>query len=44
MEALDARTLEADQMLFGFKAKLQFSVEEEKAIAKPPTVDFGTKK
>src|SRR5438309_9018843 len=31
-------------MMFGFKAKPQFSVEDEKAIAKPPTVDFGTKK
>ena len=31
-------------MLFGFKPKPQFSVEDEKAIAKPPSVDFGTKK
>src|SRR5919204_3228405 len=31
-------------MMFGFKPKPQFSVEDEKAIAKPPTVDFGTKK
>src|SRR5207253_11169086 len=31
-------------MLFGFKGKPQFSVEDEKAIARPPTVDFGTKK
>ena len=31
-------------MLFGFKPKPQFTVEDEKAIAKPPTVDFGTKK
>jgi LemA protein len=31
-------------MLFGFKPKPQFSVEDEKAISKPPTVDFGTKK
>ena len=29
-------------MAFGFKPKPQFSVEDEKAIAKPPTVDFGT--
>ncbi|HEY5896947.1 MAG TPA: LemA family protein [Burkholderiales bacterium] len=29
-------------MLFGFKPKPQFTVEDEKAIAKPPTVDFGT--
>jgi LemA protein len=29
-------------MLFGFKPKAQFTVEDEKAIAKPPTVDFGT--
>ena len=28
-------------MLFGFKPKPQFSVEDEKAISKPPTVDFG---
>ena len=31
-------------MMFSFKTKPQFSVEDEKAIAKPPTVDFGTKK
>ena len=31
-------------MIFGYKPKPQFSVEDEKAIAKPPTVDFGTKK
>ena len=31
-------------MLFGFKPKPQFSVEDEKAIAKPPTVDFGSPK
>ena len=29
-------------MLFGFKVKPSFTVEDEKAIAKPPTVDFGT--
>jgi LemA protein len=29
-------------MLFGFKPKPQFTVEDEKAIAKPPSVDFGT--
>jgi len=29
-------------MIFGFKPKSQFTVEDEKAIAKPPTVDFGT--
>ena len=28
-------------MVFGFKPKPQFTVEDEKAIAKPPTVDFG---
>src|SRR5438093_10313498 len=28
-------------MLFGFKPKPQFSVEDEKAIARPPTVDFS---
>jgi LemA protein len=31
-------------MLFGFKPKSQFTVEDEKAISKPPAVDFGTKK
>jgi LemA protein len=31
-------------MAFGYKPKPQFTVEDEKAIAKPPTVDFGTKK
>ena len=31
-------------MLFGFKPKPQFTVEDEKAIAKPPTVDFSTGK
>jgi len=29
-------------MVFGYKPKAQFTVEDEKAIAKPPTVDFGT--
>ena len=28
-------------MVFGYKPKPQFTVEDEKAIAKPPTVDFG---
>ena len=28
-------------MVFGFKEKLQFTVEDEKAIAQPPKVDFG---
>ncbi len=28
-------------MLFGFKTKPNFAVENEKEIAKPPTVDFG---
>ncbi|OQX05775.1 MAG: hypothetical protein BWK76_27020, partial [Desulfobulbaceae bacterium A2] len=27
--------------MFGFKTKANFSVENEKAIAAPPTVDFG---
>jgi len=27
--------------MFGFKEKPQFTVEDEKAIAKPPTVDFS---
>ena len=31
-------------MMFGYKPKAQFTVEDEKAIAKPPTVDFGAKK
>lgn len=29
-------------MLFGFKTKPNFTVENEKAIATPPKVDFGT--
>ena len=29
-------------MMFGYKPKAQFTVEDEKAIARPPTVDFGT--
>ena len=28
-------------MMFGFKEKPQFTVENEREIAKPPTVDFG---
>ena len=28
-------------MLFGFKQKPQFTVENEKEISRPPTVDFG---
>ena len=28
-------------MVFGFKTKANFSVENEAAISKPPTVDFG---
>lgn len=28
-------------MLFGFKTKPTFTVEDEKAISKPPTVEFG---
>jgi LemA protein len=28
-------------MIFGYKPKAQFTVEDEKAISKPPTVDFG---
>jgi len=31
-------------MVFGFKEKPQFAVENEKAIATPPKVDFGTAK
>jgi LemA protein len=29
-------------MMFGFKTKPSFTVEDEKAIAEPPKVDFGT--
>src|SRR5256886_5232711 len=29
-------------MVFGYKPKPQFTVEDEKALAKPPTVDFGS--
>ena len=29
-------------MLFGYKVKPTFTVEDEKAIAEPPKVDFGT--
>jgi LemA protein len=31
-------------MLLGYKPKPNFAVEDEKAIATPPKVDFGTKK
>src|SRR6188508_2188064 len=31
-------------MMFGHKPKPNFTVEDEKAIAAPPKVDFGTKK
>lgn len=31
-------------MVFGYKPKPQFAVENEAAISKPPTVDFGTQK
>jgi LemA protein len=31
-------------MVFGYPAKPQFAVENEKAISAPPTVDFGAKK
>ena len=31
-------------MLFGFKEKPQFTVEDEKAVSKPPTVDFSAPK
>ena len=31
-------------MVFGYKPREQFAVENEKALAAPPTVDFGTKK
>ena len=31
-------------MLFGFKTKPNFTVENEKEISKPPKVDFSTKK
>jgi LemA protein len=28
-------------MMFGYKTKPSFTVEDEKAIAEPPKVDFG---
>jgi LemA protein len=31
-------------MVFGYKQKAQFTVENEAAIQKAPTVDFGTQK
>jgi LemA protein len=31
-------------MLFGFKEKPQFTVADEQAVSKPPTVDFGAPK
>lgn len=31
-------------MMFGYKEKAQFAVENEAAISKPPTVDFGAQK
>jgi len=31
-------------MMFGYKPKPNFAVEDEKAISTPPKVDFGTKK
>ena len=31
-------------MMFGYKAKPNFTVENEATISKPPTVDFGTTK
>jgi LemA protein len=31
-------------MVFGYKEKAQFAVENEAAISKPPTVDFGGQK
>ena len=31
-------------MVFGYKQKAQFTVENEAAVQKAPTVDFGTKK
>jgi LemA protein len=30
-------------MVFGYKTKPQFTVDDEKTIAEPPKVDFGTK-
>ena len=30
-------------MMFGYQVKPNFTVENEAAIAKPPTVDFNTK-
>ena len=31
-------------MMFGYKPKPNFTVENEAAISKPPVVDFGTEK
>ena len=31
-------------MIFGYKVKQSFTVEDEQAIARPPKVDFGTSK
>jgi LemA protein len=31
-------------MMFGFKTKPNFTVENEREISKPPKVDFSTKK
>ena len=31
-------------MIFGYKQRPQFTVENEAAVSKPPTVDFGTPK
>jgi LemA protein len=31
-------------MIFGYQQKPQFAVENEAAVSKPPTVDFGTQK
>jgi len=30
-------------MVFGYKAKPNFTVQNEAEISRPPTVDFGTK-
>jgi LemA protein len=31
-------------MVFGYKERAQFTVENEAAVQKPPTVDFGAPK
>ena len=41
---LDGPNVHEERQMFGYKAKPNFSVENEAAISKPPAVDFGTPK